>query len=404
MYCTDTALSLFHFVSGLDSENALAITKLLKRLCASKNVAAMMVIHQPNGALFREFDRLVLLHKGKTVFSDDTSRLPELYEDVFKTEMPEWYDVPSNLMTQVIELLPNELVSDAKELVPTTGHGGHVAPPGAFWKFRAVFYRNLTNHYVRNITNLASRLCLYGATSLIDGLLFWQVADIAGGVNVGVEISTVVGALTFIILVSYLLPFAMLPVFVYDKKFFLAESGLGLYSPWLYCLSQIILETWVIVLAATIEACIVIPMCGLWNPAMARWESFFTFLGALIVSGLTGSVLVLFHAIVLPSQDLAFLAGSGAVTISLALSGGFVPFPSIEAFISWLQWVSPCKYTLQALALTFFRGTTYEDLVNEIYAFDKPATVSCNIGVLIAFFAVLAGGTMFALSTQREVR
>jgi ABC-type multidrug transport system permease subunit len=169
-------------------------------------------------------------------------------------------------------------------------------------------------------------------------------------------------------------------------------------------LSQIILETWVIVLAATIEACIVIPMCGLWNPAMARWESFFTFLAALIVSGLTGSVLVLFHAIVLPSQDLAFLVGSGAVTISLALSGGFVPFPSIKEFISWLQWVSPCKYTLQALALTFFRGTTYEDLVNEIYAFDNPPTVSSNIGVLIAFFATFAGGTMFALSRQREVR
>jgi ABC-type multidrug transport system permease subunit len=388
----------------LDSENALAVTKLLKRLCASKNVAAMMVIHQPNGALFREFDRLVLLQKGETVFSDDTSRLPVLYEDVFKTEMPEWYDMPSDLMTQVADLPPNELVSDSKELVPTIGHCGHIVPPGAFWKFRAVFCRNLTNHYVRNITNLASRLGLYGATSLIDGLLFWQVADIAGGVNVGVEISTVVGALTFIILVSYLLPFAMLPVFVYDKKFFLAESGLGLYSPWLYCLSQIILETWVVVLAATIEACIVIPMCGLWNPAMARWESFFTFLGALIVSGLTGSALVLFHAIVLPSQDLAFLAGSGAVTISLALSGGFVPFPSIEDFISWLQWISPCKYTLQALALTFFRGTTYEELVHEIYAFDNPPTVSDNIGVLLAFFAALAGGTMFALSRQREVR
>jgi ABC-type multidrug transport system permease subunit len=364
----------------------------------------MMVIHQPNAALFREFDRLVLLQKGKTVFSDDTSRLPELYEDVFKTEMPEWYDVPSDLMTQVADLPPNELVSDSRELVPTTGHCGHIVPPGAFWKFRAVFYRNLTNHYVRNITNLASRLGLYGATSLIDGLLFWQVADLDGGANVGVEISTVVGALTFIILVSYLLPFAMLPVFVYDKKFFLAESALGLYSPWLYCLSQIILETWVIILAATIEACIVVPMCGLWNPAMARWESFFTFLGALIVSGLTGSVLVLFHAIVLPSQDLAFLAGSGAVTISLALSGGFVPFPSIEDFISWLQWVSPCKYTLQALALTFFRETAYEDLVQEVYAFDNPPTVSGNIGVLIAFFAVLAGGTMFALSRQREVR
>lgn len=399
-------LFLDEITSGLDSENALAITKLLKRLCSSKRVAATMVIHQPNGRLFREFDRLVLLSKGHLVFSDDTSRLPNLYQDIFKSPMPEWYDLPSDLLTQVVDFSKENasaIVDDSRALVATRP-GSLVKSPGLVWKFKIVFQRNLTNHYVRNITNLASRLIMYAATSLINGLLFWQVGDIAGEFNVTSEISAVVGALSFINLVTYLGPFSLIPLYVHDKQFFLAESALGLYSPWVYCLSQLILETWVIVMASTIETCIIIPMCGLFNPAIARWESFFTFLGALIVSGLTGNALVLFHAMALPSQDLAFMAGSGVVTISLALSGAFVPFPQMEDFISWLQWVFPCKYSLQSLSLAVFQGTRYEDLANEIYAFDNPATVSGNMGVLFAFTGVLAVGTVFAMSRQREVR
>jgi ABC-type multidrug transport system ATPase subunit len=408
-------LFLDEITSGLDSENALAITKLLKSLCSSKKVAAMMVIHQPNAKLFQEFDRLILLREGTPIFSDKTSELPNLYQNIFQKPMPEWYDLPSDLMAQISDLRDNAMEPDmhnSNELVPTSPvmSGNHPDPPSAIWKFKVVFQRNLTSHYVRDLTNLTSRLGLYGATALIDGLLFWQVADIDSdgsddGVNsTGVAISTVVGALTFLILVSYLLPFAMIPIFVHDKKFFLAESALGMYSPWLYCMCQILLETWVIVLAATIETCVVVPMCGLWNPSMDNWETFFTILGILIASGLAGSVLVLFNAIYLPSQDLAFLSGSGLITIGLAVSGGFVLFPSMKSFISWVQWLSPCKYTLQALATTIFKGTPYEDYVNTTYAFDNPETISGNLGALLMFFLGFSGSAMVALARQRETR
>ena len=82
-----TCLPPLSIPSGLDSENALAITKLLKRLCSSRKVAAMMVIHQPDGMLFREFDQLILLSGGKTIFCDHTSKLPDLYKNVFKEDV-----------------------------------------------------------------------------------------------------------------------------------------------------------------------------------------------------------------------------------------------------------------------------------------------------------------------------
>jgi ABC-type multidrug transport system permease subunit len=75
--------------------------------------------------------------------------------------------------------------------------------------------------------------------------------------------------------------------------------------------------------------------------------AFSTFLAILVPSGCLGSAIVFLCAVLLPSQDLAFAVGSGAVTLSLAVSGAFVPLPRIPSFASWLQWVSPVKYTFQ---------------------------------------------------------
>lgn len=103
------------------------------------------------------------------------------------------------------------------------------------------------------------------------------------------------------------------------------------------------------------------------------------------------------------SQDLAFLVGSANVTVFLAVSGGFVPFPYIEDWISWLQWISPIKYSFQAFTWSLLGGTSSADLLEQL-ELDTPSSVSSNIGILIGFFALCAAGSIFALSRQKEVR
>ena len=49
--------------SGLDSQSAFNIVRFLKKLAAA-NQAILCTIHQPNSALFENFDRLLLLQKG----------------------------------------------------------------------------------------------------------------------------------------------------------------------------------------------------------------------------------------------------------------------------------------------------------------------------------------------------
>jgi len=379
--------------------------QLLKQLCVSRGVAAAVIIHQPDGYVFETFSRLILISRGECLFSEDVSCLDDLYQSRFGCEMPKsTHELPLDILRRLkdapveesspendkTETVPEPTTTDS---MPTKRDQKYNMP--FYWKLAIVLHRNLMNHYVRNVTNLTARLLCYSACSVLDGAIFWQVGRTPS--------EAVIGAFTFIILISYLLPFATIPIFVHEKKLFLFERSLGLYSPWMYCVSQTLLEAWVVILAATLEASIIVPMCGLWNPEAARWESFFTLLSALIASGLTGSALVLFFSILMPSQDLAFLLGSGVVTLSLGVSGGFVPFPLMEDFIRWLQWVSPCKYSLQALAIGYFQGTDGESIV-EMAEFNRPATVSANIGVLYLMFAVLAVATMMVLHHKREVR
>lgn len=60
--------------SGLDSQSAFNIVRFLKKL-ASAGQAILCTIHQPNAALFENFDRLLLLQRGgRTVYFGDIGK------------------------------------------------------------------------------------------------------------------------------------------------------------------------------------------------------------------------------------------------------------------------------------------------------------------------------------------
>ena len=77
--------------------------------------------------------------------------------------------------------------------------------------------------------------------SIIVGMIFWQSGkpESDAGLTFREADMGILGAGIFIMNISYLLPFASIPVFVGDKRFFAAESALGLYPAWMYGLSQV---------------------------------------------------------------------------------------------------------------------------------------------------------------------
>ena len=202
---------------------------------------------------------------------------------------------------------------------------------------------------------------------------------------------------------SYLLPFSTIPVFFAEKKFLAAESALGLYPSWMYGMSQVVLKFIFLTVASIVEAIIVIPMCGLTNPSVPYAVNFLTVTSILIVSGLVGCNMVLCASMWLKSQDVAFIVASTGVTISLALSGGFLPFADMYGVASALQWISPIKYSFQAITISQFEGTSAEKVI-DIAGYNTPASIAGNLWVLIGFFLALSLLTVFGMTRVKEGR
>jgi len=70
----DVLLFLDEPTSGLDSQSALSIVRFLRRLTQS-GTAIICTIHQPSAAVFNLFDRLLLLHHGRTIYCGPTQNL-----------------------------------------------------------------------------------------------------------------------------------------------------------------------------------------------------------------------------------------------------------------------------------------------------------------------------------------
>lgn len=347
------------------------------------------------------------------MFNDKVSKLDTFYRLVAKRTMPEKYMIPGDLLKIASNYDQKDITpwsTVTTQLTPTTSGDSEdnqlensIDIP-VQWRFRCVMHRSLMNHYVRNLTNLVARVGMYAGLSVLLGCLFWKVNRTTEGQSLPLDDArAVLGAGLFMTQVAYLLPFAQVSTFFFDKGVFAAENPMGLYPPWMYSLTQFFLETWLVILCALVQACISIPMMSLFNPSMPTWSSFFTLFTSFALSGMVGNSLILFHSMALWSQDLTFLAGSGVVIMFLSCSGGFVPLPSMDKWIKWLHWISPIKYSLQAFASTLFGGTDTDTLLVAL-ELDAPVSVGANLGILLGYSFVLSIGTMIALARQKEVR
>jgi ATP-binding cassette subfamily G (WHITE) protein 2 len=263
-------LYLDEITSGLDSENALLVMKLVKRLCTANGIAAVAVIHQPRPAVrlrasntavyyrrihadvllyrvsqvFALFDRVTVLAHGTAIFSDHADCLAKLFQEQFGLAMPPSADLADVLLevasdpkhacyilqaydeahTASSSASTTDLAVHERIATPATPGDSAVVRPSALFQFRSVFLRSLMCNYVRNPVTLAARLAIYALLSLADGLIFWRVAYTS---DVPADVDATLRAFTFVMLISYLLPFATIPIFVSDRNFYIRESGVA---------------------------------------------------------------------------------------------------------------------------------------------------------------------------------
>ena len=128
------------------------------------NVAAVVVIHQPSYEVFSRFDRLVLLSEGECVFADKLSKIPFFYDDMGRG-MPEKHLLANDMLLVASKWKENEYIprESLNVLVETRGTKllqeiKERKKPTTLLQLKTVFFRQLMNHYVRNLTNLLARI------------------------------------------------------------------------------------------------------------------------------------------------------------------------------------------------------------------------------------------------------
>jgi len=67
--------------TGLDSFTATSVCDLLKRLAKSGRTI-ITTIHQPNSDIFDNFDKLMLLAQGRTIYFNDASKSVEYFASI----------------------------------------------------------------------------------------------------------------------------------------------------------------------------------------------------------------------------------------------------------------------------------------------------------------------------------
>lgn len=115
-------LFLDEITSGLDSENAVLVIDLIKKVCVNMNVAAVVVIHQPSYEVFSHFDRLIMLSKGKCIYADKLDNITTFYDEIGRS-LPDKHLIPNDMLNAASNWTKNGYSSSnqSNELVETCG-------------------------------------------------------------------------------------------------------------------------------------------------------------------------------------------------------------------------------------------------------------------------------------------
>ena len=74
-----TMIFLDEPTSGLDSFSAVQLCQVLKKV-ANAGSSVLFTIHQPSSEIFRSFDRLILMNKGRVMYQGAVNDIPDYFE------------------------------------------------------------------------------------------------------------------------------------------------------------------------------------------------------------------------------------------------------------------------------------------------------------------------------------
>jgi ATP-binding cassette subfamily G (WHITE) protein 2 len=393
--------------SGIDSFASLRVVEVLKGL-AGGGRAVVVTLHQPRDAVWRLFDKLYLLSEGRLLYSGPPSGAVSWFSSLGyqapssvsvadwlldlvaigfdKTELG-WPCLESTsdvvdasakfsrgeLATQIKEEIAASLRAARKEeragrLWPQRHSPPDTAPVWA--QTRALLVRHVLN-YSRNLGNVVARLLLSLVAGLLVGVCYsdlrWQEDDDSRNLR------NRMGSLFFCCLILMMSPNASMGLFVADRRFYSSEAAAHLYGSFSYYGPLALCELLVNLTAAGLFWT---PVCLLSGAGQRHARGY---LQGLVVCGLTqlcGAQVVNFCAMLLPNQELAFVASVAANVASFITAGFLIKTRNLPWYCAWIRFASPVKFGFHALVLNEFVDQRF-DLLRQV---DQLSAAVCEVG------------------------
>lgn len=395
--------------SGLDSQSAFNIVRFLRKLAAAGQ-AILCTIHQPNSALFENFDRLLLLQKGGecVYFGDVGKNASTLLEYLSRhgAECPQDVNVAEFMLDAIgagiaprlgerdwgeiwrespeLEAIKQRIV-DMKErrikeiaAEPKLPDKEYASPlwhqmKVVSWRTHLSFWRTPQYGFTRWFNQII--------IAIITGFAFFQLNDSRASLQYRVFVifqSTVVPAL---ILAQVEIKYDL------QRLIYYREAAAKAYKQLPFAFAMVCAEM-PYTLICTVS--FFLPLYYLPGFQMASSRAGYQFFIILILEVFSTTLGQMLAAIT-PSSFISSLVNPFIIVIFALFCGVTIPKPQIPGFWrAWLYELNPVTRLVSGMVTTELTGRTVVCTQNEFNRFPAPSGMSCG-DYMSAFFA--AGGS-----------
>ena len=338
--------------TGLDSFTALTIIQLLSRLAKAKNSTIIATIHQPSSSIFMNFDRLLLLSFGNTIFMGKASQTVQYFADL-GFPIKQNYNPGDHFMEVMCseKFKSVEFRESLRSKAMTDSFAGnmtekpHVHYHAPF--FVALYHLMIRDfkHIKRNPIIIKGQIFKMLMTVALSSMTF---ADLGTGIF---DIYDRYGAL-FLLSNNVLIDMLNTSITVFQtvKPVFMREYSGRKYSSSAFLLS-FILTRLPIELICSIGSYGICYYIFKFNP---RFSHYLMMNGIGFLAAFAGSAYGLLISVIAPSIEAAS-ALAPIIFLPCMLSGGYIV--SFDKVPDWffIQYISPFRYTLETTARVDFR-------------------------------------------------
>ncbi|KAK0128853.1 hypothetical protein ONS95_000801 [Cadophora gregata] len=400
--------------SGLDSQSAFNIVRFLRKL-ASAGQAILCTIHQPNAALFENFDRLLLLQRGgQTVYFGDIGKdacvlIDYLHKhgadcppdanpaeymldaigagqaarvgdrdwaEIF-AESPELANIKdkiSQMKTERLADVASHVKKDEREFATPLMHQLKVVQKRtnlAFWRSPNYGFTRLFNHVI---------------IALLTGLAYLNLDDSRQSLQYRVFVIFQVTVLPALILAQ------VEPKYALSRMIFFRESSSKMYSQFAFASSLVVAEMPYSILCAVGFFLPIYYMPGFQSASSRAGYQFFMVLVTELFSVTLGQMV----AAITPSPFISALLNPFIIITFALFCGVTIPKPQIPKFWrAWLYQLDPFTRLIGGMVVTELHGREVTCTSSELQRFSAPGGQNCG-EYMTDFFQ--AGGPGYIVS------